>query len=98
MAQPQVTHTGAPAIELPGVSGRGAPAAVALRPPRTERLGEVWYALKRNPTALVGFVLVGILVICAVFAPWLAPYDPKAIDMTAIFQSGPSGSARSGTR
>jgi peptide/nickel transport system permease protein len=90
MAQPQVTRAGAPAIELPGVSGRGAPAAVALRPPRTERLGEVWYALKRNPTALVGFVLVGILIICAVFAPWLAPYDPKAIDMEAIFQSGPS--------
>jgi hypothetical protein len=33
---------------------------LALRPPRTERLGEFWHALRRNPTALFGVFLVGI--------------------------------------
>lgn len=91
MAQPQVTG-GSVALDpaAAGAPGPLPPAAAALRPPRTERLGEVWYALRRNPTAIVGFVLVGILVFSAIFAPWIAPYDPKAIDMEAIFQSGPS--------
>ena len=53
--------------------------------------------LKRNPTAIVGLVLIGILVFCAVFAPWLAPYDPKAIDIDAITQSGPGWSHPFGT-
>jgi peptide/nickel transport system permease protein len=94
MAQPQLTRVATPAIELPTPSRE---ATAALRPPRSERLREAGYALRRNPTAIAGLVLVGILVICALFAPWLAPYDPKAIDMNAIFQSGPSWSHPFGT-
>src|SRR4051794_39147442 len=90
MAQPQVTRGTIPALELPGVSKRDAPVPASLRPPRTERLQEIWFSLKQNPTALGGFALIGLLVLCALFAPWLAPYDPKAIDMNAIFQSGPT--------
>jgi peptide/nickel transport system permease protein len=34
---------------------------------------------RRNPLAFIGVALVAIIVVCAVFAPWIAPYDPAAI-------------------
>lgn len=36
--------------------------------------------LWRSKTGLLGFVIVSIAVACALFAPWLAPYDPNAIN------------------
>ncbi len=38
---------------------------------------EAWQRLRRNPGAIVGFVLVGIFVLVAIFAPLLAPHDPR---------------------
>jgi len=37
---------------------------------------EALYRLVRNPGAIVGFVLIAGLTFTALFAPWLAPYDP----------------------
>ena len=39
-----------------------------------------WHKLTRNKTALVGFFIVAFMVILAVFAPLIAPYDPNAIN------------------
>lgn len=39
-------------------------------------LREFWTAFSRNRGALVGLIYMGLLVICALFAHWLAPYDP----------------------
>ena len=39
-----------------------------------------WHKLARNKTALVGFFIVAFMVILAVFAPLIAPYDPNAIN------------------
>jgi peptide/nickel transport system permease protein len=39
---------------------------------------EAWRRIRRNPGALVGFGLVLVFVLCAVFAPWIAPYGPRA--------------------
>src|SRR5215472_8686543 len=36
---------------------------------------------RRNPLAAIGVVLVILFVLCALFAPPLAPYDPAAIDL-----------------
>lgn len=36
------------------------------------------YAVKGNPFALIGFVFVILLIFAAVFAPWIAPQDPRA--------------------
>jgi peptide/nickel transport system permease protein len=36
---------------------------------------------RRNPLAAIGALLVVFFLICAVFAPWLAPYDPANIDL-----------------
>ena len=36
---------------------------------------------RHNRLAAIGVVLVILLVLCAIFAPWFAPYDPAQIDL-----------------
>ena len=36
---------------------------------------------RHNPLATVGVVLVTVFLVCALFAPWLAPQDPAHIDL-----------------
>ena len=38
-------------------------------------------AARSNPLATTGIVLVAIFVVFALFAPWIAPYDPATIDL-----------------
>ncbi len=38
---------------------------------------------RHNPLAAVGVVLVIVFVLCAIFAPWLAPHDPAQINLPA---------------
>jgi ABC-type dipeptide/oligopeptide/nickel transport system permease subunit len=38
---------------------------------------EAWRRLRRNPGALIGFFLVGLFVFVALFAPLVAPEDPR---------------------
>jgi peptide/nickel transport system permease protein len=45
---------------------------------------EAFHRLIRNPSAIVGFVLVSIFVIAAVFAPQLARDDPLKTDLLAV--------------
>ena len=48
---------------------------------RQERkANNAWNKLKRNRSAVVGFFIVCVMVLLAVFAPVLAPYDPNAIN------------------
>lgn len=48
---------------------------------------ESWKRFKRNPTALIGLVIVGLLVLLAIFAPLIAPYDYQAQDYMAMMQA-----------
>jgi peptide/nickel transport system permease protein len=36
---------------------------------------------RHNPLAAVGVVLVALFILCALFAPWIAPQDPARIDL-----------------
>ena len=48
---------------------------------RQARLGQAylgWLRLRRNPLAMAGLVIIGLLLVLAAFAPWLAPHDPIA--------------------
>jgi peptide/nickel transport system permease protein len=38
-------------------------------------------AVRHNPLAATGVVLVGIFLVCALLAPWIAPQDPAHIDL-----------------
>ena len=54
---------------------------------------EAWSRLRRNPGALVGFGLVGLFVVVAVFAPLIAPYDPREQNLSLLVNGccpGPS--------
>jgi len=43
-----------------------------------------WRRLKRRKGAMVGLVIVALLVLVAVFAPWVAPYDPIATSWSLV--------------
>ena len=42
--------------------------------------------LTKSPTAMAGFIIVAVVGISAVCAPWIAPYDPLATDLYARLQ------------
>lgn len=52
-------------------------------------LRETWRRLKMNRAAVCGLAVITVLVASAVAAPWIAPYEPAAIDVRARLQ-GPS--------
>ena len=52
---------------------------------RQARLGQAWLAwqrIRRNRLAMAGLVIVGILLLVAIFAPWIAPHDPLTQDLS----------------
>lgn len=59
-------------------------AQVSLAPPRTERLADMWYALRRNPTTLAGLFIVLSVALLGLFAPLIAPYGPTEKNFSAI--------------
>ncbi len=60
------------------------------------RKNEFWGRLRRNRMALAGLILVMGLFAVALLAPWLAPYDPNAIDLKQVLR-GPSSAHLLGT-
>jgi peptide/nickel transport system permease protein len=55
---------------------------------------EAWQRLRRNPGALVGFGLVLVFALVAIFAPWIATHDPRAQNLSLLRGGccpGPSG-------
>jgi peptide/nickel transport system permease protein len=70
----------ASASELARAAGRiGAP-------PRYEELRRAYRLWRRSPLSVVGTVLVGMILLVAVLAPWIAPYDPLAQDFSVRLQ------------
>src|SRR6185312_4026620 len=56
---------------------------------------EAFRRLKRNPSAVLGFVLVAAFVFVAIFAPLLAPSNPRAQNLDLVLNGccpGPSWS------
>lgn len=48
------------------------------RASRRQNLGRSWYKFSRNPLSVVGIVMVTILVLLAIFAPYVTPYPKHA--------------------
>jgi peptide/nickel transport system permease protein len=63
---------------------------------RHAELARLFRPYLQNPLALFGFAILAVLLITAVFAPVLAPYDPRAIDLRARF-APPGGEHPFGT-
>lgn len=48
-------------------------------------LSQIWSSLKKNKLALVGLFLLVVLLVMAVFAPWIAPYGEDEQDLMNAF-------------
>jgi peptide/nickel transport system permease protein len=62
-------------IETSAVSGSSASQAGPL---------SVWRRLRREPSAIIGAAIIALFVILAIFAPWVAPFDPNASDWMVV--------------
>ncbi|WP_348269049.1 ABC transporter permease [Edaphobacter paludis] len=56
----------------------------------------VLHRSRQQPLAALGIVLLLLFTVCALFAPWLAPYDPARLDLTGRLM-GPSAAHWFGT-
>lgn len=45
---------------------------------------DAWRRLRRNPGAIFGMLVIGLFVFLAVFAPLLAPFDPREQDLALV--------------
>jgi peptide/nickel transport system permease protein len=66
---------------------------IALEAPSGGLWSDAFTRLRRNPGALVGFALVALFVVVAVFAPLIAPYSPREQNLALLSQGccpGPS--------
>lgn len=65
---------------------------VSLRSPA----GEFWRRFRRRHTAILAAAIIALVILAAVFAPFIAPYDPAAADYDALLQ-GPTLAHLAGT-
>jgi peptide/nickel transport system permease protein len=61
-------------------------ASTAMARHRSRNSTLLWQ-LRKQPLAVGGVIIVLVLVVSSLLAPWVAPYDPLYIDMKATFQS-----------
>ncbi|WP_411353075.1 ABC transporter permease (plasmid) [Leisingera aquaemixtae] len=59
-------------------------------------LGQIVTGVARDPLGLMGLIIVGTIVFCAVFAVWIVPYDPVAMNIKDRLQE-PSATYLLGT-
>jgi peptide/nickel transport system permease protein len=55
--------------------------AISLVRPKSifwHNLGKNWYKFSRNPLSIIGLVIVLVIIISAIFAPWITPYPEHA--------------------
>ena len=82
-------------IDLPPASGTPAEPGVAVADVRGSGLWRgAWQRLRRNPTAIVGALIVLLFIVVAIIAPLLAPYEPASTqwsgEVTPTTVPGPS--------
>jgi peptide/nickel transport system permease protein len=68
----------------------GTTVPIAIRGVGTDRVGSALYFLRRNPRMIVGGAIVLAWLFVAIFAPWVAPYDPIKVNVTdSLIPPGP---------
>ena len=73
------------------------PAAAPGRTPKSRsELGQILHGVARDPLGLMGLIIVGTIVFCAIFAVSIVPYDPVAMNIKDRLQ-GPSAAHLLGT-
>jgi peptide/nickel transport system permease protein len=62
----------------------------ALPPSSTGRPISLWRAFYSNRIALIGMTVLALIVLAAIFAPWLAPHDP--LEQNIVYRLEPPSS------
>ena len=63
----------------------GAAVSMPLKKRKKQSMtGEVFKRLAKNPTAMIGVVVILLILIVSLLAPVLAPYNPNALDYSAL--------------
>lgn len=57
-----------------GAAGMWSPDALLIE--HRSLWGEIWRRFRRDKFAMIGVVIIILLVLIAVLAPWIAPHDP----------------------
>ena len=65
-------------------------AAPAVNAKRMTVAGRLWLAMRLSPIAMIGGIIVAFWIVCALFAPWIAPYPPNKLDALLIANPYPS--------
>jgi peptide/nickel transport system permease protein len=68
----------------------------ASRVPPAGAWRPVWRKLRRRRSAMIGLIVVALFIVAALFAPWLAPFDPIETSWSAI-RKAPSAAHWFGT-
>lgn len=87
-----VTGTGGPTQAGPAAAQQGAEPNVA----RVSQWADIRHRFFANKLAVVGLAIIVLLILTALFAPFLAPFDPLKQDLNATLQS-PGGEHLLGT-
>lgn len=67
-----------------------------MQAPYSGEVEVLWSRVRQQPLAAIGICLLVIFTVCAIFAPWLAPRDPAALDLHGRL-AGPSAAHWFGT-
>lgn len=54
---------------------------VPVQPSYAGEVEALWSRIRQQPLAAIGICLLVVFTVCALFAPWLAPRDPAALDL-----------------
>lgn len=57
---------------------------IALEAPTGGLWREAWWRLRHNPGAVAGMIILGLIVLLAIFAPYIAPYSPTEQNLAAL--------------
>lgn len=69
----------------------GTTVPIAIRRVDDDRLASLLYFLRRNPRMIIGGTIVLAWLVVAVFAPFLAPYDPVKVNVSeSLIPPGPA--------
>jgi peptide/nickel transport system permease protein len=52
----------------------------ARGPAQGEKLAYLAYQIRRSPLTMAGLLITSIVLLCMIFAPWLASHDPNCTE------------------
>jgi peptide/nickel transport system permease protein len=64
------------------MSASPVPTTVALPSRWPEKLAYLSYQIRRSPMTMAGLAITVLVLLCMIFAPWLASHDPNALNLS----------------